>query len=329
VADDRIIRGEARLPADLQALLHAPPPDGVWYVPGRPSRPGRFGGLAKFARRTWDIVMGRADNYRDDPQDASPDGGGLRSGLWLTANHLLLVDERGPRAVRREDIQSVRIHRIGRAKRDMLAFELQDGRMRIAVDSLEGWAGEAQALCMEVDGRQKAWRGLGHTPIERVESYAANREFEGFTRWIEREARRLQPDDAGRARLLELTAVALSTWPDETRRAPPDWFLTGGADDGETRRFARDKASWLLPLARAVSLQAASFDDAVALLACAATFHDVPLTAIELTGTLEDEPFDALLAWAATKPLKTLTAPGANDGQRVRLADFKRERGIA
>ena len=38
--------------------------------------------------------------------------------------------------------------------------------------------------------------------------------------------------------------------------------------------------------------------------------------------------FEAVLAWAATKKLKTLAVSGANEGQCARLADFKHERGI-
>lgn len=327
--DDIILRGEANLPAELARLLHEPPPDGVWYLPGhRPqAKIHRFAQLVSRLLRAFTGKARRRDGLRDDDP---------RFGLWLTEDYLMLVDERGPRAVRREDITRLRVHRMGRRRRDNLAFELTQGRLRLPVDLLDGWAGRAQALRAEVDRRQKDWRARDRTPAvdpalrATAAEYAASRQFGGFVLWLNGEAADRRTDAASRAALIQASEEALASWPDETRRALPGWFLAGGpADASGRRRFARDKAFWLLPLSRAVSFDAAShFPDAVSLLDCAATFRSVPLTAIEIEGELSDSRFEAVLAWAATKKLKTLAVSGANEGQCARLADFKHERGI-
>ena len=115
------------------------------------------------------------------------------------------------------------------------------------------------------------------------------------------------------------------------RRALPEGFVAGDAPNGSERRgFARDVTCWLLPLGRTATVEAAShFPDADSVADCALTFRNVPLTGIELDGNLADGPFEALLIWAATKPLRTLAMSGATESQRARLADFKRQHGIA
>lgn len=319
-----ILRGEDALPDDLSALLREPPTDGVWYVPGHPS-PADPG----FAQRVARALRAVAGRPLEAPQREEYVNGGGRFGLWLTHEHLLLADDQGPRAARRADIVGLRVRhvrRLGRHKRDLLVFQLRQGRLYYPADRLDGWAGRVEALRGEVEGRLNA----GRRPVQVLEDFAANRQFDGFVGWLDTEIRRLQPDPADRAQLLELTAVALSSWPDETRRALPDWFLAGKADDGGRRRFACDEVSWLLPLSRTATFDAAShFPDATSVADCALTFRNVPLTVVELTGRLGDGPFEALLVWASTKPLKTLVVTGATETQQARLADFKRQHGIA
>lgn len=325
---DIILRGEDALPDDLSALLHEPPPDCVWHVPGHsPETANR--GFAQRVVRALRAVTGQGRRETTPLADLESEDGGQRCGLWLTEEHLLLADDEGPRAVRREDIVGLRarrVRRLGRRTRDLLVFELRRGRVYLPVDLLDGWAGRPEELRTEVDRHLK----VRHAGTEALEEFAANRQFDGFVGWLATEARRLKPDAADRAQLLELTAVALSTWPDETRRAPADLFLADDAESGGRRAFARDEASWLLPLSRTVTFDAARhFPDAASVADCALTFRNVPLTGIELTGSLGDGPFGALLIWAATKPLKTLAMTGATESQQARLADFKRARDIA
>jgi hypothetical protein len=325
---DNILRGEDALPDDLSALLREPPPDGVWHIPGHPPEAGKQG-FAQRVVRALRAVTGQARRETTPLADDESEDGDQRFGLWLTGEHLLLADDEGPRAVAREDIVGLRVRRVqrlGRRTRDLLVFELGQGRLYCFVDSLDGWAGRSEELRAEVDRRLKTARA----GTDALEEFAANRHFDGFVGWLDTEARRLQSDAADRAQLLELTAVALSSWPDETRRAPPDLFLAGEADGGGQRGFARGEASWLLPLSRTATFDAAShFPDATSVADCALTFRNVPLTGIELTGSPADGPFEALLIWAGTKPLKTLAMTGATGSQQTRLADFKRKHGIA
>lgn len=312
---DIVLRGDGNMPDDLSALLREPSPDGVWHLPGH--APAGTTGLVGRALRA---VTGRAPRRSLPPGDEVAKGE-PRFGLWLTEDHLLLADDRGPRAVRCEDIVRVRLRRMRR----LLVLELRQGHLDFAIDWLDGWTERAGELRAEVDRRLK----MGRTRLRVLEDLAASRQFEGFVRWLDTEVRRLKPDDAGRAQLLELTAVALASWPDETRRAQPDWFFSSDMDGNGRRGFIRDRASWLLPLCRVATFEAGvHFADAASVADCALTFRNVPLTGIELDGTLRDGPFEALLIWAATKPLRTLTVTGATERQQARLADFKRAHGI-
>lgn len=323
-----VLRGEGALTGDLAALLREPPPDGVWHVPGHPPEVGN-GGFARRVARALRTVAGRAHRGTTPIDDDEREEGDRRFGVWLTSEHLLLADDQGPRAVRREDIVGLRarrVRRLGRRARDLLVLELRQGRLYYPIDWLDGWTGQTEELRAEIDRHLQ----VGRTRVGALESFAANRQFDGFMRWLDTEVRRLQPDAADRARLLELTEVALSSWPDEARRAPLDFFLADEGDGGDRRGFACDGACWLLPLSRTAAFESAShFPDADSVADCALTFRNVPLTGIELDGSLGDGPFEALLVWAATKPLKTLVMTGASERQQARLADFKRAHGIA
>ena len=328
MSSDIVLRGEQALPGDLSALLRELPPEGVWHLSGHSPQAGNRGFAQRFGRAL-QAVTGRARHETSPFDDDSDEDGDRRFGLWLTGEYLLLADGQGPRAVRREDIVGLRarrVRRLGRRTRNLLVFELSRGRLHFSIDELDGWIGRLDELHAEVDRRLK----IGRSRVRALEEFAANRQFDGFARWLDDEVRRLQPDDASRAQLLELVAVALSSWSDDGRRALPDWFLASEADGRGRRRFARDNASWLLPLSRTATFDAAEhFPDVTAIADCALTFRNVPLSGIELDGSLEDGPFEAFLIWAATKPLRMLAMTGANEHQRARLADFKQERGVA
>lgn len=325
---DIILRGEDDLADELAVLLREPSPEGVWHVPGHPP-PVETSAITRIVGRALRAVTGRARRAAPPLDDDGIEDGDRRFGLWLTRDHLLLADDDGPSAVRRKDIVGLRVRPtrgLSRRKRDLLVFDLRQGHLHFPVDWCEGWADRPDELRAEIDRRLKA----GHARTDALEDFAANRQFDGFGRWLDTEIRRLQPDATSRAQLLELTSVVLSSWPDETRRAPPDWFLAGAADGGRRHAFARDEASWLLPLSRTATFDAATlFLDVDSVADCALTFREVPLTVIELDGGVSDGSFEALLLWAATKPLRTLTMTGATESQRARLADFKREHGIA
>lgn len=321
---DIILRGEDALPDDLLALLRDPPPEGVWHVPSYPL-PMDLGFTQRIARALR-AVTGRPYEAPQPDEFGEIDG---RLGLWLTEDHLLLADEDAPRAVRREDIVRVRtrrVRRFGRPTRDLLVFDLSQGRLYLPVDPLDDWAGRPEELRAEVERHLQMERA----GTDALEEFAAKRQFDGFVGWLDTEVRRLQPDPDDRARLLELTTVALSSWPDESRRALPGMFLTRAPNGSAGQGFARDKASWLLPLSRTVTFDAAShFPDAVSVADCAATFRNVPLTGIELVGDLADGAFEAFMTWAATKPLKALAMTDGDEIRQARLADFKRERGLS
>ncbi len=317
---DIILRGEDALPDHLAALLQEPPSDGIWHLPGRPPPPDP--GFMQRVMRALRAVVGRRPETASD----EPAQGERRFGLWLTGEHLLLADGHRPRAVRRADIVGVLTRHSSRRNRDLLVFELEEGQLDIPIDWLDGWEGRHEALKGEVERRLT----MPSVRTDALEIFAANREFDGFVRWLDTEVRRLQPDADGRAQLLELTAVALSTWPDDARRAPAELFLAGERDGDGRPGFARDDASALLPLCRTATFDAARhLPDATAVADCAMTFRDVPLSGIEIDGKLGDRAFEAFLIWAGTKPLTALAMDGANERQRARLAEFKREHGLA
>jgi hypothetical protein len=103
---------------------------------------------------------------RTQPSDDEDEDNGKRFGLWLTDDHVLLVDSRGPRAARREDVVSLRVHRVGRRREDLLVFKLRQGRLRFPIAWLGDWVGRAGALRTEVDRRQREWRERDRTPAK-------------------------------------------------------------------------------------------------------------------------------------------------------------------
>ena len=182
--------------------------------------------------------------------------------------------------------------------------------------------------------------------------YRPHEHFSEFGKWLNGEAGRLKSGAAERAALFILANDALASWPDRMRRAPHEWFMLteingtyeyGGPQTGSDlsyHGFLKNNASWLLPLSRAAHFDEAEsiFPDVASVRDCAATFHDVPLTAIEFAGGMADDVFDAFLAWAAAKPLKTLTAcnysvergslSNPTASLKAKLGDFKQRRGL-
>lgn len=287
--------------------MHAPPPEGVWHVPLRPRR-GAWQWLLPFVGAT-----PRGDD---------------RVGLWLTDDYLLLADEKKARAVRREEIVSLRIHRIGSSGRDYLAVAVRGDRLRFPIDRLEAWEDRAEGLRAELDRRQRDWRTQRDAPKPAgglqslVAQYAASRDFTGLLHWLD-ESMGSHTDETSRAAARDVMATALGGWPDETRRAHPGWYLL----DGE---FAGSLASWLLPLSRALVIDRADalLPDVAAVRAAADTFRDVPLTVLEIAGPLTDAAFEAVLAWAASKTLQRLSLPDATSGQQERWAVLRAARMI-
>jgi hypothetical protein len=306
-----MLRGESDLPAALSALLYAPAPAGVWHVPLMPH--------ARAWHRLW--PFGRK----------APSG--RRLGLWLTDEVLLLADEQEVRVVQRAAIRSLRVHRVGRRRRDHLAIEVGDARLRFPIDRLDGWSGRAEGLRSEVARRQREWRNqreaassarpdlpIGGGLQSLVARYAASRDFAGMLRWLD-EAMQGFADPASRVAAVDAMEIALSTWPDEGRLAHPDWYLLDG-------RFAGAWASWLLPLSRRLVLERELLPDAAAVRLAEATFRAVPLSAIEIRGTLEDPAFEVVLAWVASKKLQHFALPESTPDQQKQLAALRSARVI-
>ncbi len=223
--------------------------------------------------------------------------------------------------------------------------------IRIATNWLDGWSGQTDRLRDEFEKRLQAGPGVTAAEMRRnADFYRPHEHFSAFGKWLNGEAERLRSGAVEKAALLVLANEALASWPDEMRRAHHEWFMLtevngsyeyGGPQTGSDlsyHGFLKNKASWLLPLSRAAHFDEAEsiFPDVASVQECAATFHDVPLTAIEFTGGMVDDVFDAFLAWAATKPLKALTAcnysvdrgslSNPTDSLKAKLVDFKQRR---
>ncbi len=285
--------------------------------------------------------------------EADMQAGRVRFGLWLTPTHVLVHDhDEGIRGVARQDIAQTHVYHSGRPPVDLLIFTLTSGQpVRVLVNALTGRAGKAEALRAEVD----AWLqpGIGITAAEVWQSaalYLKHQRFGEFAQSMAGVAERLKLDGAGRAALLTMADAALAEWPDEARGASEEWFIHSEIDGtyeygvnnaaigGTTYHgFKTNTAHWLLPLCRTVYFHEGEsiFPDIASVQDCATTFQAVPLTVIHLTGGMADEVFDAFLAWAATKPLRTLVARDYSTArnsvsdlsapQRQQLAEFKQQ----
>ena len=394
MSEKLVLRKENDLPADVRALLHGPPPEGVWYVASRPriGNPFRFaaaialalliGTLGLFVMDSLDslnrgrfrsegfvitlsLVLVSAAFYwlcrhfknKAVRLEADLQAGRVRYGLWLTAQHMLTQDYEGVACARRQDIATTEIYYSGRPRLDILVLTLTNRQtIRVIVKSLDGWDGQAEGLLAELQKRLAVTPGvIAHDMQNSADFYLPHQKFSDFIRWLDGEAQRLKSSAPEKAALLAMANTALASWPDKARSASDNWFMMTEQDGtyeygvnnayigGGTiyRGFTGLYAPWYLALCRTVYFNEAEsiFPDVTSVQLCAETFKDVPLTAIEFTGDMNDDVFDAFLAWAATKPLKNLTACNYSTERssllnlreplKKKLADFKIFNGLA
>lgn len=195
MAETLILRAEEGLPADVRALLHGSHPEDVWHLPSHPrlSNPFRFAAAAslvalvamtvlflftvltatRFRSEGFAITLslvlfsagihwlcrhGRARAVRLE-EDLK--AGRVHYGLWITPNHLVVRDlDEGIRCVRRPDIAETHIYRSGHPPLDLLVLTLTNRQtVRILVNGLDGWAGQADRLRSGVEARLFAKQG--------------------------------------------------------------------------------------------------------------------------------------------------------------------------
>ena len=179
------------------------------------------------------LMRRRAQRRSSDLLDDTP---AERFGLWLTDDYLMVADENGPQAVRRDDILNLRLRRAGRRKVALLAVELRQGRRCIFAPTSSkvlGWKGRGAAngnrwapegvAPLEPARQQEFTDELANEPAVTAADYAANRQFGGFMRcgWtILRGPPYCSRIPLAVPELFELTATALAAWPDEARAVP-------------------------------------------------------------------------------------------------------------
>lgn len=393
MVENLILRKESELPADVRALMHAPPPDGVWHLPSHPRIGNPFrvaaaialvlliGMLAFFVMANVDawqrgnyrsgvllITLGfvlfpaslywlcRRAKVKAENLEADLEAGRVRHGLWLTPHHVLVRDGEGICCARRQDIAKTHVYHAGGGRPDLLVLTLTNQqRIYITVPALDGLRGQAEKLREEFEKHLAVNPGITAEEMRHAsEFHLPWKNFSYFIRWLDGEAVRLKSGDAEKAILLTMANEALAAWPDKARSTLDDWSMLieinstyeyGGAQAGPDQWYHGFKtkgfAHLLLPLCRSVCFNEAEniFPTVASVQDCAAVFQDVPLTMIEFTGGMEADVFDAFLAWAATKPLKTLTSrnystqrnsvSNLRDHLRKKLADFKAQHQLA
>ncbi len=395
LANDKILlRDEKELPADVRALLHAPLPEDVWYVPStvRFGNPYRFASkltlgilifalalflptalrdaskgkflsdgfaitlsMVLFAAVFYSICRRLSKNAERIERDLND--GHLRFGLWLSPRHVMARDMEGIRAASRKDIEKTHVYHAGNGRPDLLVITLRNReRIYVMVNALDGWLNQADKLGSEFQSRLSGIPGISRQQIvQMADACLPRKHFSEFMKWLDGEAGRLKAGKTDRLALLEMADAALTSWPDSARDAQAfdEWFLlTEGGDtweygvgeqvsDYRYLGFKESGAFWLLPLCRTVYFFEAEsiFPNVASVEACARTFQQVPLTSINFTGGMDTAVFDAFLAWAATKPLKTLKSRNYSTQRNsvsnleeflvVRLADFKRLHNLA
>ena len=394
MAENLILQTEGELPADVRALLHAPPPDGVWHVASHPRTGNPFRIAAaitlvllvaalilftvtnadawrprSFRSERFFITLGpvllagglyslsRRAKAKAERSEADAQAGRVRFGVWLTTQHLLVHDYEGICCACRADIAETHVYHAGGGRPTLLVLTLRGGqRIRIIVAALNGWAGRAEELRAEFERRRAVNPGVTAEEMRHwAEFYLPHKNFPGFIRVLDDKAQQLKSGTLEKAALLAMADATLAAWPDKARSPLNEWFMLTETDGtweyGVNNAYSgggtaylgckMGSAHWLLPLCRAVHFEEAEsiFPSAASVEDCATTFRDVPLTMIEFTGGMDAAVFDAFLAWAATKPLKTLTArrynPERNSRQQPdddlfkKLAAFKQQRQIA
>ena len=264
MAENLILRNESDLPADVRALLHAPPPDGVWHLPSHPRIGNPFraaagialvlllGMLAFFAMVNADawrhgnlrsegflITLGmvllpaglwwlcRRAKVKAEKLEADLRAGRVRFGLWLTREHVLVRDGEGIACARREHIAETHAYHAGGGRLDLLVLTLRNAqKLFIAVPALDGWHGQADKLRDEFEKRRTFNPGITAGEMQRLaDLHLPKTQFCEFIRWLDGEALRLKSDPAEKAALLAMADAALAAWPDQRRSALDEWFL--------------------------------------------------------------------------------------------------------
>lgn len=195
MAETLILRAETALPADVRALLHGALPEGVWHLPSHPrlSNPFRFATAAslvvlvammglffitvftasRFRSEGFTITLGlvlfsagihwlcRRGKARAVRLDEDLKADRVRYGLWITPNHVVVRDlDEGIRCVRSLDIANTHIYRSGHPPFDLLVLTMTNRQtVRILVNGLDGWTGQADRLHKEVERRLFAKQG--------------------------------------------------------------------------------------------------------------------------------------------------------------------------
>ena len=264
MAENLILRNESDLPGDVRALLHAPPPDGVWHLPSHPRIGNSFraaaavalvvllGMLAFFAMVNVDawrhgnlrsegflITLGmvllpaglwwlcRRAKVKAEKLEADLQAGRVRFGLWLTREHVLVRDCEGIACARRDDIAKTHTYHAGGGRPDLLVLTLTNRQtIYISAPALDGWRGRADRLRDEFEKHLTVNPGITAEEMQRIaDLHLPKTKFCEFIRWLDGEALRLKSDPAEKAALLAMADAALAAWPDQRRSALDEWFL--------------------------------------------------------------------------------------------------------
>jgi hypothetical protein len=264
VAESLIIRKENALPADVRALLHAPPPAGVWHCPshlalGTPFRAAAtltlvllIGALAFFVMVNVDawnrgnlrsegffITLGitvlpavlyalaRRAKAKAERLEADIKAERLRFGLWLTPQYVLVHEgDQLIQCARRQDIAKSYVYHAGGGRPDLLVLELTNtSKVYIAVRWLDGWAKQEERLKAEFDSRLAAPPGFTAEDMRRRSDHYKPDGFSPFIRELDNDAQRLNSGSSEKAALLSMAEAALAAWPDKSRRAMDEWFM--------------------------------------------------------------------------------------------------------
>lgn len=265
MSEKLILRKEIQLPDDLRALLHGPPPDGVWHLPSHPwiGNPFRFATKATLVPLTllialllwtlfdsWSIGRFRSEAFfitlfpalfmagvywvcrraraKAERLEADVQAGRARFGVWLTAQHVLVRDyDEGIRCTRREDIEKTHVYQSGRPRIELLVLTLRNKQpIRILVNAPDGRLGKAERLREEFDARLRTPQGMEAGEVQRMADLCLPKQnFREFARWLDGESKRLKFGERENSALLTMADTALASWPDSARDAFDEWSM--------------------------------------------------------------------------------------------------------
>ena len=256
MAESLILRHEAELPPDVQALLHGPAPAAVWHQRshpriGNPFRVAAVASLAIFVLTLGLLLITAFESVRGgrfrseglfitlaltlfaagfhwichratrkaERLEADVQSERVRFGLWLTPQHVLLHDYEGLSCARRADIAKTHVYHAGGGRPDLLVLTLRNRQtIYVSVNALDGWAGQAEKLREVFDARSVAKPRISAEEMQRIADGCLSRKnFSDFTRWLDEEAQRLESGPGERAALLAMADAALASWPDSAR----------------------------------------------------------------------------------------------------------------